>query len=151
MTQPTPSHVGGTAPRATGWLRPVQLCLATAVRGPDGRIWPHPGAFVWADSTDADFVSETSNEFAVRATGGAFVTGNTTSADLPVTLLAFDSSFNLPSPPAQPRVDVATDHGKVILSWDAASRENYNEPGYLVASNGLIHDEMVEVLNRPSV
>jgi len=43
---------------------------------------------------------------------------------------AFDSSFNLPSPPAQPVVDVATDHGKVVLSWDAASRNNYVQPGY---------------------
>jgi trimeric autotransporter adhesin len=30
----------------------------------------HPGAFVWADSTDADFVSSATNEFAVRASGG---------------------------------------------------------------------------------
>jgi hypothetical protein len=43
---------------------------------------------------------------------------------------AFDSSFDLPSPPAQPQVDVATDHGKVVLSWDNASRTDYDEPGY---------------------
>jgi hypothetical protein len=43
---------------------------------------------------------------------------------------AFDSAFNLPSPPPQPKVDVATDHGTVILSWDAGSRENYHQPGY---------------------
>jgi hypothetical protein len=43
---------------------------------------------------------------------------------------AFDSAFNLPSPPAQPVVDVATDHGKVVLSWDAASRNDYVQPGY---------------------
>jgi len=43
---------------------------------------------------------------------------------------AFDRGFILPSPPSQPKVDVATDHGKVVLSWDAASRNNYNEPGY---------------------
>jgi len=30
----------------------------------------HPGAFVWADSTDADFNSTTNNEFAIRADGG---------------------------------------------------------------------------------
>jgi hypothetical protein len=34
------------------------------------------GAFVWADSTDADFDSTANNQFAVRASGGvAFVTG----------------------------------------------------------------------------
>jgi hypothetical protein len=34
------------------------------------------GAFVWADSTDADFASTANNQFAVRASGGvAFVTG----------------------------------------------------------------------------
>jgi len=30
----------------------------------------HPGAFLFADSTDVDFLSENANEFAVRATGG---------------------------------------------------------------------------------
>ena len=30
----------------------------------------HQGAFVWADSTDADFASSANNEFAVRAGGG---------------------------------------------------------------------------------
>jgi hypothetical protein len=30
----------------------------------------HDGAFVWADSTDADVSSTTSNQFTVRATGG---------------------------------------------------------------------------------
>jgi hypothetical protein len=34
------------------------------------------GAFVWADATEADFLSSTNNEFAVRATGGVrLVTG----------------------------------------------------------------------------
>ena len=37
----------------------------------------HTGAFVWADSTDADFVSTAANQFAVRATGGvSFTTGS---------------------------------------------------------------------------
>lgn len=36
----------------------------------------HPGAFVWADSTDADFASTSNNQFNVRAGGGVrFVTG----------------------------------------------------------------------------
>jgi hypothetical protein len=43
---------------------------------------------------------------------------------------AFDSSFNLPRPPAQPKVAVATDHEQITLSWDAASRLNYSQPGY---------------------
>jgi hypothetical protein len=30
----------------------------------------HDGSFVWADSTDADFVSDEDNQFAARATGG---------------------------------------------------------------------------------
>ena len=32
----------------------------------------HQGAFVWADSTDADFASTANNQFAVRATGGVY-------------------------------------------------------------------------------
>ncbi len=43
---------------------------------------------------------------------------------------AFDSSFNLPSPPPQPKVSVAASHGTITLSWDAASRTNYDQPGY---------------------
>jgi hypothetical protein len=36
----------------------------------------HDGAFVWADSTDADFASSANDQFAVRATGGVvFNTG----------------------------------------------------------------------------
>jgi len=36
----------------------------------------NPGSFVWADATEADFSSTTSNQFSVRANGGvAFVTG----------------------------------------------------------------------------
>ena len=36
----------------------------------------HPGAFVWADSQDADFTSTDTNQFSVRAGGGVrFVTG----------------------------------------------------------------------------
>ena len=33
----------------------------------------HAGAFVWADSTDADFTSATANRFYVRAAGGAAI------------------------------------------------------------------------------
>ena len=37
----------------------------------------HGGSFVWADSTDEDFVSTAANQFRVRATGGAhFETGS---------------------------------------------------------------------------
>jgi hypothetical protein len=43
---------------------------------------------------------------------------------------AFDKNFDLPSPPPAPEVDVAVDHAKVTLSWDAASRLSYDEPGY---------------------
>ena len=36
----------------------------------------HSGAFVWADSTDADYVSAAVNSFNVRAGGGAFFSNN---------------------------------------------------------------------------
>ena len=35
----------------------------------------HPGAFVWADSTDADFTSTATNQFSIRAAGGVRVVG----------------------------------------------------------------------------
>jgi hypothetical protein len=37
----------------------------------------NPGAFVWADSTDADFSSTANNQFAVRANGGVRLVGST--------------------------------------------------------------------------
>jgi hypothetical protein len=43
---------------------------------------------------------------------------------------AFDRNFILPSPPNQPTVNVATDHGQVTLTWNAAGRLGYNQPGY---------------------
>ena len=42
----------------------------------------HQGAFVWSDSTDADFASTTVNQFAVRAQNGIMIQGTTTALDL---------------------------------------------------------------------
>jgi hypothetical protein len=36
----------------------------------------HPGAFVWADSTDADFASAGTNQFLIRASGGVGIGTN---------------------------------------------------------------------------
>jgi hypothetical protein len=48
----------------------------------------HDGAFVWADSTDADFASTAEDQFMVRANGGAVITGtNDSTAMLNVTNL----------------------------------------------------------------
>jgi hypothetical protein len=44
----------------------------------------HPGAFVWADSTDADFASTADNQFLIRATGGVGLGGPPTNALLDV-------------------------------------------------------------------
>jgi hypothetical protein len=37
----------------------------------------HTGAFVWADSTEADFASTAQNQFSIRATGGVRLSDNT--------------------------------------------------------------------------
>jgi hypothetical protein len=42
----------------------------------------YTGAFVWGDSTDADFASTTNNQFAVRAQNGVMIQGTTTALDL---------------------------------------------------------------------
>ncbi len=42
----------------------------------------HTGAFVWADSTDADFSSTAANQFAVRANSGVMIQAATTALDL---------------------------------------------------------------------
>ncbi len=41
----------------------------------------HQGSFVWADSTDADFASTTTNQFRVRAVGGMEVIGGTNTVE----------------------------------------------------------------------
>jgi hypothetical protein len=42
----------------------------------------HDGAFVWADTTEADFSSTVSNQFAVRALGGVVINAGTNSLEL---------------------------------------------------------------------
>lgn len=44
---------------------------------------------------------------------------------------AFDKNFDLPSPPATPKVEARVEHGAVTLSWDAAPRLTYHQPGYV--------------------
>ena len=44
----------------------------------------HPGAFVWADSNDADFASTASNQFLIRASGGIGIGTNNPTAALEV-------------------------------------------------------------------
>jgi hypothetical protein len=56
---------------------------------------------------------------------------------------AFDRNFILPSPPQQPKVDVATDHGSVTLCWDSASRFNYSQPGYAFEGYNVYQGETV--------
>lgn len=42
----------GASAHDTGWLRPVQLCLATAVSGPEAGAWRRPTASVWRRSEE---------------------------------------------------------------------------------------------------
>jgi hypothetical protein len=67
---------GGALNTATGWAATVPGGYQNSAQGEfsfaAGRRAKanHNGAFVWADSTDADFASTAANQFAVRATGG---------------------------------------------------------------------------------
>lgn len=56
---------------------------------------------------------------------------------------AFDKAFDLPSPPSQPKVEVAVDHGTVTLCWDAASRISYSEEGYAFEGYNVYQGETV--------
>lgn len=53
----------------------------------------HTGAFVWADSTDADFASTANNQFLVRATGGIGINTNNPQSALHVAGTVTASSF----------------------------------------------------------
>jgi len=58
---------GGLQDSATGYCSFAAGYRAKAI---------HAGSFVWADSTNADFSSAITNEFAVRASGGMRIEGN---------------------------------------------------------------------------
>jgi len=55
----------------------------------------HNGAFVWADSTNADFASTAADQFAVRANGGALITGTSSAPMLTVTNLGNDDGLRV--------------------------------------------------------
>lgn len=54
----------------------------------------HPGAFVWADSTDADFASTAPNQFLIRAGGGVGVGTRTPVSALQVVGTVTATAFN---------------------------------------------------------
>jgi len=56
---------------------------------------------------------------------------------------AFDKDFDLPSPPIQPTVKATVEHGTVSLCWDAASRLNYDQPGYAFEGYNVYQGETV--------
>ncbi|HEY5913576.1 MAG TPA: tail fiber domain-containing protein, partial [Verrucomicrobiae bacterium] len=62
----------------------------------------HTGAFVWADSTDADFASTRDDQFNIRAAGGVFVQSDRgiglNAADRPLITRGFDL-FDASAPP----------------------------------------------------
>ncbi len=63
----------------------------------------HTGAFVWADSTDADFASTANNQFLIRASGGVGINLDNPSAALDVNGTV--NASGLISAPAGVRVD----------------------------------------------
>ncbi|MFN3409175.1 MAG: tail fiber domain-containing protein [Limisphaerales bacterium] len=74
--------IGGSTNRADGQYATIPgglLNTATNYAFAAGRRAKaiHTGGFVWADSTDADFSSTTSNQFNIRATGGVRISDNT--------------------------------------------------------------------------
>jgi trimeric autotransporter adhesin len=76
----------------------VQYAFAAGRRAKAG----HNGAFVWADSSNADFSSTTSNQFNIRAGGGVRIQSDRgialNGADTPIITRGFDSfATNAPS------------------------------------------------------
>jgi hypothetical protein len=58
----------------------------------------HPGAFVWADSTDADFNSTGNDQFLIRASGGVGVNKNNPATALDVAGQVTAQAFKFPTP-----------------------------------------------------
>jgi len=64
------AHNYATVPGGQGNFAGARYTLAAGRRAQAN----HPGAFVWADETNADFASTANNQFAVRAGGGVVFT-----------------------------------------------------------------------------
>ena len=58
----------------------------------------HPGAFVWADSTNADFASSSSNQFLIRAWGGVGINKNNPGSALDVNGVVAATGFHAKGP-----------------------------------------------------
>jgi hypothetical protein len=85
----------------------------------------HDGAFVWADTTQADFTSAAANTFSVRAENGAYIVSNNTTCGLEVMNLGDGDGIRA-------LADVSTGY------WLAALYANNNgtSPGVYANSGG---------------
>jgi len=120
---------GGGGNTASGWAATVPGGASNTAQGDysfaAGRRAKanHDGAFVWADSTDADFASTAADQFAVRANGGALITGASSEPMLTVTNLGGNDGL---------RVNKSGDDGLQI--GDGTNFPNY---GVYIPPNGV--------------
>jgi hypothetical protein len=77
----------------------------------------HNGTFVWADATDADFLSTGADQFLIRAAGGVGVGTNNPQSELDVAGTAQKTGFKLPSAPTAGHV--LTSGASGVGTWQA--------------------------------
>jgi len=120
---------GGSVNTASGWAATVPGGYGNTAQGHYSFAAGyrakanHDGTFVWADSTGADFASTAANQFAVRANGGALVTGASGEPMLTVTNLGGNDGL---------RVNKSGDDGLQI--GDGTNFPNY---GVYIPSDGV--------------
>ena len=115
----TASGEGASVPGGTSNVAEGEHSFAAGYRAKAN----HDGTFVWADSTDADFESTAADQFAVRASGGALITGANDAPMLTVTNLGGGDGL---------RVNESGDDGLQI--GDGTSFPNY---GVYIPSDGV--------------
>jgi len=120
---------GGSVNTASGWAATVPGGSWNTAQGNNSFAAGyrakanHDGTFVWADSTGADFASTAADQFAVRANGGALVTGASGEPMLTVTNLGSNDGL---------RVNKSGDDGLQI--GDGTNFPNY---GVYIPFNGV--------------
>jgi hypothetical protein len=83
----------------------------------------HQGSFVWADSQEADFASSASNQFLIRASGGAWINSTNPSAALRV------GDTNIPDSQGIIRLASRSGTGPANRYWDIGVPEGNEDVG----------------------
>jgi hypothetical protein len=108
----------------------------------------HPGAFVWADSTDADFSSTGYNQFLIRAGGGVGIGTNSPTQQLQVHGVIYSDSGGFKFPDGTVQTTASTSGGGSYLPLSGGTMTGDIEgPGIRIGTGNFGIDNTVWAAN----